>query len=83
MTKGHRRLTGRSAMLARHAAEYLDIVFSVTKPIPITTWGLSDRYTWLRQYFKRPDGMPLRPWPRDANFNRKRLWSVLARDIAA
>ncbi len=73
----------RDVAVAQHATEYLDIVFSVTKPISIATWGLSDRYTWLRQYYKRSDGMPLRPLPLDANCNRKRLWSVLARYVAA
>ncbi len=73
----------RDLAVARHAAEYLDIVLSVAKPMSIATWGLSDRYTWLRQYFKRADGTPLRPLPLDANFNRKRMWAALARAIAA
>lgn len=37
----------RDAAVARHIAEYLDIVFSVVRPLSIATWGLSDRYTWL------------------------------------
>src|SRR5262249_3563664 len=32
----------RDAAVARHAAEYLDIVFSVARPMSISTWGLSD-----------------------------------------
>jgi endo-1,4-beta-xylanase len=69
----------RDAAVARHVAEYLDIVFSVARPMSVSTWGLSDRYTWLRQYHKRPDGKPLRPLPLDSDFNRKPLWSVLAK----
>jgi endo-1,4-beta-xylanase len=53
-------------------------VFSVARPLSISTWGLSDRYTWLRLYNKRPDGSTLRPLPLDVNFNRKPFWTVLA-----
>lgn len=73
----------RDTAVARHVSEYLDIVFSAARPISIATWGLSDRYTWLRQYFKRRDGLPLRPLPLDANFNRKRMWASLARSMTA
>ena len=71
----------RDAAVARHAAEYLDIVLSVARPRSVSTWGLSDRSTWMRQYFKRADGKPLRPLPLDANLDRKPLWSVLAKYI--
>ncbi len=73
----------RDLAVARHAAEYLDIVFSVSRPMSIATWGLSDRYTWLRQYYKRPDGAPLRPLPLDAGLNRKPFWASLAKYMAA
>jgi endo-1,4-beta-xylanase len=73
----------RDLAVARHAAEYLDIVFSVASPLSIATWGLSDRYTWLRQYYKRRDGAPLRPLPLDASLNRKPMWASLAKYIAA
>jgi endo-1,4-beta-xylanase len=75
--------TERDAAVERHVAEYLDIVFSVARPISISTWGLSDRYTWLRQYYNRTDGRPLRPLPLDSNLNRKRMWSTLAAHLSA
>jgi endo-1,4-beta-xylanase len=73
----------RDLAVERHVSDYLDIVFSVAKPVSIATWGLSDRYTWLRQYYKRADGTPLRPLPLDINFERKRLWASLARYVGA
>lgn len=73
----------RDVAVAHHAAEYLDIVFSVARPISIATWGLSDRYTWMRQYYKRADGLPLRPLPLDVNYRRKRMWSTLAAAMVA
>jgi len=73
----------RDLAVARHTAEYLDIVFSVAPPLSIATWGLSDRYTWLHQYYKRSDGTPLRPLPLDASLNRKPMWASLAKYMAA
>jgi len=73
----------RDLAVARHAAEYLDIVFSVAPPLSIATWGLSDRYTWLHQYYKRWDGTPLRPLPLDASLSRKPMWASLAKYISA
>jgi endo-1,4-beta-xylanase len=73
----------RDLAIAHHAAEYLDIVFSVAPPLSIATWGLSDRYTWLHQYYKRWDGTPLRPLPLDASLNRKPMWASLAKYMGA
>jgi endo-1,4-beta-xylanase len=73
----------RDVAVARHAAEYLDMVFSIARPMSISTWGLSDRYTWMRMYFKRADGAPLRPLPLDLNYRRKRMWSALVAAMAA
>ncbi len=73
----------RDLAVARHTAEYLDIVFSTAKPLSIATWGLSDRYTWLGHYYKRPDGAPLRPLPLDSDFNRKPMWAAIAKHMAA
>jgi endo-1,4-beta-xylanase len=73
----------RDAAVAQHADEYLDIVFSVARPMSLSTWGLSDRTTWMRQYYKRRDGTPLRPLPLDRNLERKKLWATLARYLSA
>ena len=73
----------RDAAVASHTAEYFDIVFSVARPMSIATWGLCDRYTWMHQYFKRADGLPLRPLPLDANYGRKSLWATLGQYLAA
>jgi endo-1,4-beta-xylanase len=73
----------RDMAVERHVSEYLDIVFSVARPLSISTWGLTDRYTWMRQYFKRADGTALRPLPLDVNLNRKRMWATLAKHLSA
>lgn len=73
----------RDAAVARHTDEYLDIVFSVARPLSLATWGLSDRYTWMHLYYKRADGSPLRPLPLDVDYKRKRLWKTLSDYLAA
>jgi endo-1,4-beta-xylanase len=73
----------RDAAVARHVDEYLDIVFSIAHPLSVSTWGLSDRYTWLSQHYTRVDGQPLRPLPLDAEFIRKPMWWTLAKYIGA
>lgn len=45
---------------------------SAVLPIPrlklVTTWGLSDRFSWLNQFAPRADGLPQRPLPFDSAF---------------
>jgi endo-1,4-beta-xylanase len=67
----------RDALVAGIAARFLETVCDVVRPGAILTWGLSDRYTWVPTYFKRPDGMPNRPLPLDAEFRRKPLFGVI------
>jgi endo-1,4-beta-xylanase len=67
----------RDALVADLAAQYLEAVCEVVRPKMMLTWGLSDRYTWVPTYFKRPDGMPNRPLPLDADLKRKPLFDVI------
>lgn len=73
----------RDAAVDRHAAEFLEIVFSVARPMSISTWGLSDRFTWMKMYYNRPDDKPLRPLPLDGDYNRKKLWSTISGYLSA
>jgi endo-1,4-beta-xylanase len=76
-------IRARDLAVSRHADEYLDIIHGVARPLSITTWGLTDRHSWLRQYNKRADRQPLRPLAFDADLNRKPLWATLARYLSA
>jgi endo-1,4-beta-xylanase len=66
---------------ARVAATY-DAFLRAVLPEPalrqITTWGLSDRDTWLNAAFPRSDGLPQRPLPYDANLRTKPARSSIA-----
>jgi endo-1,4-beta-xylanase len=71
------KVSERDAMVASLAGQFLGAVCDVVRPKAILTWGLSDRYTWVPTYFKRPDGMPNRPLPLDADLKRKPLFDVI------
>jgi endo-1,4-beta-xylanase len=71
------KVSERDALVAGLAAQFLETVCDVVRPKAILTWGLSDRYSWVPTYFKRPDGMPNRPLPLDADLKRKPLFDVI------
>ncbi len=61
----------RDAIVARQVEALLA---AVNEPQPLgtlLTWGLSDRYTWMTQTLPRPDHLPNRPLPLDADFQPK------------
>jgi endo-1,4-beta-xylanase len=46
--------------------------------VGVTTWGVTDRWTWLKDWAPRADGTPVRPLPFDAALQRKPAWGALA-----
>lgn len=58
--------------------EYLSVVLQEPAVTTVLTWGLSDRYTWLKKEAKRTDGEITRPLPLDQNMNRKLAWYAIA-----
>ena len=63
--------------------EYLEIVLTQPAVIAVITWGLSDRYTWLRQVSPRKDEADVRPLPLDDNLNPKLAWEALAEALSS
>lgn len=57
---------------------YLDVVLAEPSVISVTTWGLSDRYTWLTRAYPRSDKTRQRPLPLDADLRPKAAWRALA-----
>jgi endo-1,4-beta-xylanase len=68
----------RDAAVAAHAHAWLEAVLAHPAVLGVLTWGLSDKWSWLDERFPRPDGLPQRPLPLDAEMRRKPLWSALA-----
>ncbi len=58
---------------------YFTLILSLQLLLRIgITWGLSDRYTWLKKFRPRSDGAKVRPLPLDDNLNPKLAWEALA-----
>ncbi|MGF7153677.1 endo-1,4-beta-xylanase [Novosphingobium gossypii] len=68
----------RDAQVAAHARAYLDLMLSYPQTKTVICWGLSDRYSWLGDFRQRPDGLPKRPSPFDANYKRKPFRDAIA-----
>ncbi len=67
----------RDAIVAARAHDFLEPVFAAGRPSAVNTWGITDRYTWMPMWFKRPDGLLNRPLPFDEHYRPKPLWSVI------
>jgi len=71
-------ITQRDAGVAIAYRDFLAAALSVPATSLIMTWGISDRQTWLSTQSPRPDGLPVRPLPMDANLARKPAWTEMA-----
>jgi endo-1,4-beta-xylanase len=69
----------RDRIVADKYHDYLSVVLSEKAVIAVLTWGLSDKHTWISQYFPRKDNIPVRPLPLDSNLNPKLAWNATAR----
>jgi len=67
----------RDMGVANVVAEFLDVIYSTTEPQSITSWGITDRYSWISDVFKRKDGAPNRPLPLDRNYQKKPMFDVI------
>lgn len=68
----------RDKAVADLAKAYLDIMFSYPQTKYLMTWGLVDKYSWLRERWPREDGLPKRPLPYDDNYQPKLLREAMA-----
>ncbi len=69
----------RDIGVANVVAEFLDAVYSTGKPQSIISWGITDRYSWISDVFKRDDGAPNRPLPLDRSYQPKPVFDVIER----
>lgn len=69
----------RDRIVAAAYEDYLSVVLDEPAVICVTTWGLSDRHSWLSKFYPRSDGAAVRPLPLDRNFQRKLAWNAIAR----
>ncbi|NJL11528.1 MAG: endo-1,4-beta-xylanase [Calothrix sp. SM1_7_51] len=69
----------RDGIVASYYEKFLSIVLDEKAVIEVSTWGLSDKSTWLTSFAGRPDGMPVRPLPLDENLQPKQAWNAIAK----
>ena len=67
----------RDKGVAHTADEFLSALTSAATPRNITSWGLSDKYSWIDETFPRGDTARARPLPFDRNWQPKQLFEVL------
>ncbi len=59
------------------AREFLETLTASVTPSILTTWGLNDRYSWIRDTFKRNDRGRARPLPFDRDWNPKPFFDLI------
>ena len=67
----------RDILVANTAKEFLSAIAEVATPRNITSWGLSDKFSWIDETFPRDDAAKARPLPFDSNWTAKPLFKVL------
>lgn len=73
----------RDARVATTYDAFLRAVLAEPAVTLVSTWGLSDRDSWLNQAFPRADGLPQRPLPYDADLRAKSARSRIAARLQA
>jgi len=68
----------RDQKVADEYQRFLAPVLDNKNVAAVLTWGLSDRYSWLKKFRPRADGQPVRPLPLDADLKPKLAWEALA-----
>jgi endo-1,4-beta-xylanase len=72
-------LNQRDRIIAGAYEDYLSIALAEKAVISVTSWGLSDRYTWLARHKPRTDRAEVRPLPFDREMQPKLVWNAIAR----
>lgn len=70
-------VANRDREVARLYQRFLTAVLPVPRLKLVTTWGLSDRFSWLNQFAPRSDGLPQRPLPFDSAFQPTETYDLL------
>ncbi len=67
----------RDEAAARHVRTFLDALSAAGGLETIISWGITDRYSWIPEHFKRNDKLPNRPLPLDIEYRPKPMMRVI------
>jgi endo-1,4-beta-xylanase len=73
----------RDLMAAAHVDDFLDATFSAALPMSVSTWGMSDRYSWISEVMPHRQGAANRPLPFDSELKPKPMFEVIERYLKA
>lgn len=76
-------IPSRDRAVADYGRAFLDAILSYPQLHTLMFWGIGDTYSWLQGLTPRPDGLPKRPCPYDANFDPKPLREAVAGALMA
>ena len=76
-------IPSRDRAVADYGRAFLDVILSYPQLHTLMFWGIGDKYSWLQGLTPRPDGLPKRPCPYDADFKPKPLREAVATALAA
>lgn len=68
----------RDDAVAALTRKYLDVMLNYPQTRYVMTWGLTDKYSWLRERWPREDGLPKRPCPYDDDYQPKAMREAIA-----
>lgn len=72
-------LETRDRLVAEQYYKYLSFILQFKSVKTILLWGLTDRHTWIAQSLARPDRLPVRPLPFDADFKPTASYNMILR----
>jgi endo-1,4-beta-xylanase len=72
----------RDRAAAEHVSRFLSAVSAEGSLESVVTWGITDRYSWIPEHFKRGDGLANRPLPLDEQYREKPMLKVIKDFIA-
>jgi endo-1,4-beta-xylanase len=73
----------RDQVIADAYHTFLGTALANPNVIVVETWGLSDKYSWLKTHAPRKDGLDVRVLPLDATFNSKPAYQAIAQAFDA
>jgi len=71
----------RDRLVADRVRTFLDVVEETGGYEALLTWGLSDRYTWVSEYYPREDGGRARSLPFDEGLGAKPFYNVVRESL--
>ncbi len=69
--------TVRDRAVVATVREFLDAITEAGTVRNITTWGLSDKHSWIKDVFPRSDSAKARPLPFDDQWQKKPLFDLI------